>query len=183
MFDSIYHNGFEIFGNRFVNEDGNANARVEMWLVAERILAEELGNTGTGQGGNTGESVGAKAARRTGWSFPCGPRDNAGKRRTAALAGRGVMAWLWQRSWQQDSRNTLDNVLGGALAGTRWSAAEGMTLLSRERRRQHGGRPRGDTYEVYDAGDVGVERAGSGIDTVLLIGGATTWTLATTSRT
>ncbi|MCP5035814.1 MAG: hypothetical protein GY939_28785, partial [Actinomycetia bacterium] len=43
--DGLYHIGFDIYKDRFLNEDGNANARLEStayWL--NELLAEQLGD-------------------------------------------------------------------------------------------------------------------------------------------
>ena len=60
VFDGIYHIGFATVMDRFANEDGNANARVETvayWLnalLADDLAAGTLANSGVGLPGPTG---------------------------------------------------------------------------------------------------------------------------------
>lgn len=58
VLDGIYHIGFQTIGDRFANEDGNANARVETvayWLN-ELLSADPFGSPGSGPGSGVGSA-------------------------------------------------------------------------------------------------------------------------------
>jgi hypothetical protein len=174
VFDSIYHIGFEIIGDRFVNEDGNANARVEdvaFWLNA--ILADMLGQTGAGQGGNTGPDVGPQGSAAD-------PHVTSRTAPTTTL-GTGALTLTLADEARHGFGNALANTLTGSGLGNILDGKAGNDTLygglgddtlvgGQGADRMEGGRG-DDTYEIDDAGDVAVEAANGGYDTLVVLRG------------
>jgi Ca2+-binding RTX toxin-like protein len=180
IFDSIYHIGFEIEGDRFVNEDGDANARVEdvaWWLSA--FLAEELGNDGAGTGGNSGPTVGAKGSASAPDVVSVGaPVTTLASGALTLTLGADAFHGFGNGLGNRMLGNGLDNVVDGRGGNDTLAGGNGNDTLvgGSGADRMEGGRG-DDTYEVDNAGDVAVEAPGGGIDTVLLVDGPATWRL------
>lgn len=182
IFDSIFHIGFEIIDGRFVNEDGDANARVEdvtWWISA--FLAEELGNDGTGMGGNTGGTVGAKgsAAAPNVMSVDAPVTTLALGALTLTL-GAGSYHGFGNLLGNTISGNDLDNVVDGRGGNDTLMGGRGNDTLvgGAGADRMEGGRG-DDTYEIDNIGDVAVEADSGGVDTLIVVNGPANWTLAT----
>ena len=174
IIDSICHIGFAIVGDRFVNEDGNANARVEdvaFWLNA--FLADRLGQTGAGQGGNTGATVGAQGSAAA-------PAVIASVAPTTTL-GVGALSLTLRGEARHGFGNAeantmtgsaLDNILDGKAGNDSLYGGTGNDTLigGTGADRMEGGRG-DDTYEIEDAGDRAVEATGGGHDTLIMLRG------------
>ncbi|MBK9082492.1 MAG: hypothetical protein IPL88_10635 [Rhizobiales bacterium] len=183
VFDGIYHIGFETEWDRFLNEDGNANARVETvayWL--NDLLKTDLAN-GTLKNASVTPVV------------PTGPAGSASDPDVVA-SGAGVTTLATGArtlTLTGDARhgigntlantlrgNALDNVLDGGAGDDALDGGDGADTLigGRGADTMTGGRG-DDAYFIDDAGDRVIENAAVayGVDTINIMRGFTRYTL------
>ena len=181
VFDGLYHIGFQTIWDRFANEDGNANARVEtvaFWLntlLADDLAEGSLGSTNPAPGWLLGSAAqpfvrsdqaltsrlayGAQTLTLTGTA-----RNGIGSAGDNTLTGNGLDNLF-------DGGRGDDTLIGGA-GNDILIGGVGADLLN-------GGRG-DDTYVVDQAGDR-IETMGDallGRDTVTVTGALLSWRLA-----
>ncbi len=184
VFDGLYHIGFETIGDRFANEDGNANARIETvayWL--NTLLKDDLADGtlvnpalgGPQPTGPQGSTAAPEVMARTAFSTWLGVGA-----RTLTLSGDA------RNGFGNDGANTmigskLDNILDGGKGNDTLSGGSGDdVLVGGEGADQLTGGRGNDIYILDNAGDRIIEttEAGSGNDTVNILAGYTTYRLA-----
>ncbi|MBL8575052.1 MAG: hypothetical protein JNM13_15360, partial [Hyphomicrobiaceae bacterium] len=183
VFDGLYHIGFDTVWGHFVNEDGNANVRVETvayWL--NQLLQQDLQN-GTLANGDATPVV------------PTGPLgsstnpdvvvDQAGNAVLAAGARNLTLTGEARNGTGNAATNRMtgnghDNLLDGASGNDELDGGDGNDVLigGRGADRMTGGRG-DDTYWLDNAGDEVVELTGtgSGNDTVNITRGFASYTM------
>jgi Ca2+-binding RTX toxin-like protein len=176
VIDGIGHLCFQIVNGRFLNEDGNANERVEtmaFWLN-EILSGGALGAPGTGPDGGVGDAA-----------HPDVVEDTALNTRLAA----GALNLTLKGTAANGTGNDLANkIIGNAFANTLDGGNGNDNLVGGDgddvltggggADEMQGGKGN-DTYSVDDAGDHISEsgKATGGNDTVLVSGALTAYTL------
>jgi Ca2+-binding RTX toxin-like protein len=184
IFDGLYHIGFETVGDRFANEDGNANARVEeaaFWLNYFLGLRVTDGDASVNRPAN----------------IPTGPQGSAAQPNVLAKTAMTTVLATGAQTLTLDgaarngvgnaAANTLTgnaaaNVLDGAAGNDTMTGGAGDDVLAGGlgADRMTGGTGN-DIYYVDNAGDVVIEATGAanGVDTVHVDARLARYTLAT----
>lgn len=183
VFDGLYHIGFQTIGDRFANEDGNANARVEevaFWLNSflglrvtdgDASISRPNGATTGPQGSAAQPVVVAKAALTTVLALGATTLTLEGTARngTGNAANNTITG------------NASDNVLDGAGGNDIIAGGAGNDVLAGGLGADSmTGGAGNDTYYVDNIADVVIESASvaNGVDTVYVASQLSRYTLA-----
>lgn len=178
VMDGIYHIGFETTGDRFVNEDGNANARVETvtyWLN-ELLGTTPLPPPGAGTAPLVGSASQPYVTVTTGLNVQL-----ASAAISLTLAGDAMNGTGNARENFLKGNSQANQLEAGAGNDTLDGGAGNDTLIGGSGKDIMIGGAGNDTYYLDDIGDVvrEVTATTGGVDTVILTStGFTAYTLA-----